>query len=132
MTVSLIFLVIKDGREDKQRRINDILVNDCDAKVYNYSFISFVPVKKKDIRVGDIVTVFNNEEVPADILLVNVGETSAFFDTVSLDGEPVLAERYAATEQVQNNEVQSFRGLIMYEEPNPIIHMFRGCLSVKN
>ena len=34
--------------------------------------MAFMQRKIQDIRVGDLVTVFNNEEVPADIVLINV------------------------------------------------------------
>ena len=70
--------------------------NQDPANVYSYANMAFTQRRIQDIRVGDLVTVFNGEEVPADIVLINVEQTSAFFDTVTLDGEPVLSERYAA------------------------------------
>lgn len=81
---------------------------------------------------GDVVTVFNNEEVPADIVLINVDQSSAFFDTIALDGEPVLAERFAPAENITTSAVQSYRGLIMCEAYNPVIHKFKGAISVDN
>ena len=39
--------------------------------------------------------------MPADVLLINVHADSAFFDTVNLDGEPVLTERFAAGENIK-------------------------------
>ena len=34
------------------------------------------------------------------MLLISVDGNAAFFDTVSLDGEPILAERYSACQNV--------------------------------
>ena len=65
------------------------------ANVYSYNLVGFLQGPQKDIRVGDIITIFNNQEVPADILLINVHRNSAFFDTVNLDGESVLSEKFA-------------------------------------
>ena len=106
--------------------------NENDANVYSYPFITFKKQKKQEIRVGDIVTVFNNEEVPADIVLINVDSGSAYFDTVMLDGEPVLSERFSFVENVTSVQLQAFRGLITCEDPNPVVHSFRGAISINN
>ena len=60
---------------------------------------------QKNLRVGDIVTVFNNAEVPADVVLINIDQKSAFFDTVNLDGETILSERFSAQENVHASEL---------------------------
>ena len=49
-----------------------------------------------------------------------------------LDGEPVLAERFAVGENVSSDLVQSYKGMIMFEDPTPIIHSFKGLISVNN
>lgn len=90
LSISLIFLVIKDGGEDKQRRINDSKDNTHLANVYDYPSMGFVSKRKQDIRCGNIVTVFNNEELPADLVIINAHSGQAFFETVILDGEPIL------------------------------------------
>jgi len=71
--------------------------------------------------------------VPADIILINTDSGSAFFDTVSLDGETILSERYAVNNKhVGQLQIQNYRGMLMCEEPNPIIHRFKGLLSENN
>ena len=45
---------------------------------------------------GDTVLVYNNEEVPADMILISTYGEQAFFDTVNLDGESVLSEKFTA------------------------------------
>ena len=69
----LSFLVIKDGQEDKMRRQKDEEKNKAMTNIYSYGVIGFQQKHLQDIRVGDIVTVFNNQEVPADLLLINAG-----------------------------------------------------------
>ena len=59
----------------------------------------------EDLQLGDIIVVYNNEEVPADVLLINVHANSAFFDTVNLDGEPVLSERFAIGENIKATDL---------------------------
>ena len=117
----LAFLVIKDGQEDKMRRQTDDATNNKPANCYQYGDLGFRQKPQKELRVGDIVTVFNNDEVPADLLLINVQANSAFFDTVNLDGEAILSERYAADGNVNTGDLQLFRGLVGCEDPNPVI-----------
>lgn len=95
LATMLSFLVIKDGQEDKARRINDKLTNSSPVHIYEYGSIGFVNQAQQEIRAGDLITIFNNQEVPADMIIISTDGGSAFFDTVSLDGETILTERYA-------------------------------------
>ncbi len=102
----LTFLVIKDGQEDKARRESDDLNNLTNANVYSYGTMGFVPKPQKDIRLGDVVTVFCDHEFPADVVLISVDSGTAYIDTVSLDGETILSRRYAARQQnVRTNDI---------------------------
>ena len=67
--------------------------------------MGFTEKPLEDLSIGDIIVVYNNQEVPADVLLINVHGDSAFFDTVNLDGEPVLTERFAIGENIKANDV---------------------------
>ena len=67
------------------------------------------------------------------MLLVNVQANSAFFDTVNLDGEAILSEKFAALgKNVSTGDIQLIRGLIVCEEPNPVMSQFRGKISVES
>lgn len=52
-------------------------------------------VKWKEVRVGDIVHLSNNETVPADILLLRTSNSHGicYIDTCDLDGETNLKRR---------------------------------------
>lgn len=126
----LTFLVIKDGQEDKMRRKKDEEKNKSIAKIYSYGMIGFQQRHQEDIRVGDLVTVFNNQEVPADLLLINVGQKNAFFDTVNLNGETNLSPKYSISRNVNTSELQSFKGAIFYEEANSNLESFSGKVSL--
>ena len=58
---------------------------------------------------------------------------SAFFDTVNLDGEAVLSEKYSASgDNISNGDIQTYRGLILCENPNPIMHSFNAKISIES
>ena len=99
LAVMLTFLVIKDGQEDKTRRMNDKLTNDQKVNVYWHRNMGFLMRAQSDIRQGDLITVFNNQEVPADLLILMSDNGQAYFDTVSLDGETILTERFASMQE---------------------------------
>ena len=105
LSMMLIFLVIRDGEEDRLRREMDHRNNNNIANCYDYGKLGFVQKAQQELRVGDIVTVFNNKEIPADLLLINVQANSAFFDTINLDGEAVLTEKFAAQNNVNSADL---------------------------
>ena len=67
--------------------------------------------------------------MPADLLLINVHQKSGFFDTVNLDGEAVLSEKYAVAENVFWADLQSMSITVAFDKPNPNLTSFSGEVS---
>jgi P-type E1-E2 ATPase len=59
-------------------------------------------VKWEDIKVGDIVKIEKDKEFPADLLLLSAakGKDIVYVDTMNLDGETNLKEKYCFAKSV--------------------------------
>lgn len=93
-------------------------------------------VKWKYIKVGDIIRLERNEDVPADIVLLHATGPNgiAYIDTMALDGETNLKSKQAApclSKRCQNlDEVAACRANIVVEDPNIDLYNFDGRVSV--
>ncbi|KAF9160901.1 hypothetical protein DFQ26_005061 [Actinomortierella ambigua] len=96
----------------------------------------FQKIKWKDVAVGNIVRVDQNDWVPADlILLYSAGhEGSCYIETAALDGETNLKQRQAL--KVTNDMIHSpedlvqLRGCANTEQPNQDLYNFDGYMDV--
>lgn len=64
----LFITAIKDYYEDYKRKVSDSVEN-C-KKVLSYKDCVFQKVQWQSLEVGDIIQVTQNEQIPADILLL--------------------------------------------------------------
>lgn len=64
------------------------------------------PVKWADIKVGDIIQVDKDKEFPADLLLVNALKEIVFVDTMNLDGETNLKEKYIFSKDFNTDSIK--------------------------
>ena len=93
----LLLSLVKEASEDWRRHAADRAVNASPARVLRGG--SLVDVLWRDIRVGDVVHLYDHDAVPADMVLLAAGETGAglaYIETSSLDGENNLKLRVAA------------------------------------
>ncbi|ANB13088.1 aminophospholipid-translocating P4-type ATPase DNF1 [Sugiyamaella lignohabitans] len=88
----------------------------------------------KNIKCGDIIKVFNDEEVPADVVVLSTSDAdgACYIETRNLDGETNLKSRQSlkATEKIRRArdlERSSFK--IQCERPNPALYTFNGVLK---
>lgn len=87
----------------------------------------------KDIRVGDLVHLSNNETVPADILLLRSSNPHGvcYIDTCDLDGETNLKLREVARGFIEKQQLFSpskFTSRVEVDLPTTKIYRFHGAL----
>ena len=63
-----------------------------------------------DIKVGDIVKVEKDDEVPADLLLISAPNDIVFVSTMNLDGETNLKDKELTITTVKEKHLGSFDG----------------------
>ena len=140
--------MFKDGLEDYQRYKSDLIQNNLQFEVLG---IGLIP--SRDIKVGHVVIIYENQEIPADIVLLHTSETNgySYIETKNLDGEtnmklrtsinnkPLKAEAIKSMEVPDTpvtvedpiNQIYSFSGHFR-DKPLLLDHtVWRGC-SIKH
>lgn len=87
----------------------------------------YAKVAWKDVKVGDLVHLSNNELVPADVLLLRSSDPqgSAYIDTCNLDGETNLKQRQVVRGFVDLQDTfqpAKFRSVIEVDQPSTRIY----------
>ena len=85
--------MLKEAYEDYGRKKSDNELNGKVTKVQNPETKKFEDKIWADIKIGDIVRVDKDMEVPADLLLVTAPKDIVFVSTMNLDGETNLKDR---------------------------------------
>ncbi|XP_050679934.1 phospholipid-transporting ATPase VD [Leptidea sinapis] len=128
---------IKDLFEDRRRHTSDKRINNSFCRVYKKSVERYVRMKWKEVRVGDLVHLSNNEAVPADLVLLHSSNSLGicYLDTCNLDGETNLKQRTVAPgfkdKQFDFNPAK-FRSSVEVERPSTKIYRFTGTISHPN
>eukprot|EP00731_Ephydatia_muelleri_P016058 Em0009g482a len=129
----LLVTAVKDGYDDIRRHVSDYRINNRQALVLRNNRLE--EIKWKEVRVGDVIKLRNDEFVTADLLLLSSSEPNSlvFIETAELDGETNLKVRQAlpVTDKLGANEDQlsTFNGHIKCESPNNRLHKFVGTLQ---
>ena len=76
---------------------------------------------------GDILKIKSDDNIPADILLLNSSAESGicYVETANLDGENNLKEKHVAAE-FTIDELYKLTGIITVEEPTSNLYDFSG------
>ncbi|XP_023711362.1 probable phospholipid-transporting ATPase VD isoform X3 [Cryptotermes secundus] len=87
----------------------------------------------KDVKVGDLIHLSNNEVIPADILLLRSRDPQGlcYIDTCNLDGETNLKQREVArgfTERQDMFEPRKFKSVVEVDGPTTKIYRFHGAI----
>jgi len=86
----------KEAFDDIMRAWSDRELNQRDTRKLNRKNGDIKPCRWEDLKVGDIVRVEKDEEVPADLLLIKAPKDIVFVSTMNLDGETNLKDRELA------------------------------------
>lgn len=61
------------------------------------------------VKVGQVVKVMKDEEIPADLLIISAPKDIVYVSTMNLDGETNLKDRELAV-TINENEISKFTG----------------------
>ena len=136
--------MLKDGYQDYQRHKMDKLLNNKSCKVWNFASEHFDFIPWKDIQVGNLILIENDDRVPADLVILNSSniDKTCFIETSNLDGESNLKLKNCVLEVGSNMDSGSAEtGLkgnihlencsLRTEQPNNRLHYFEGSLKLK-
>lgn len=91
-----------------------------------------ISIESKNVRVGDLVLVKENENICADMVVLGTSneECSCYIETSALDGEEDYKERLVpkAVRDLEINQIYRFHGIIEAPPPNPEINKFDATL----
>ncbi|XP_063979649.1 phospholipid-transporting ATPase VA isoform X1 [Diachasmimorpha longicaudata] len=128
---------LKDFFEDRRRYASDQRVNNSTCRVYLSEVDRYAKVPWKDVKVGDLVHLSNNEVVPADILLLRSSDPQGFalLDTCNLDGETNLKQRQVVRGFLDLQDTfqpSKFRSVVEVDRPSTKIYRFYGAVVHPN
>lgn len=89
----------------------------------------------RDLKVGDVIRLSRDEEVPADLVLLHAdGENgSAYVETMALDGETNLKSKQVLQELPRCDTIQGLlacRAEFVVEDPNADLYSFDGRVAI--
>ena len=93
-------------------------------------------LKWRDVKVGDIIKLERDEDVPADMVLLHSGGLNgiAYIETMALDGETNLKSKQAPLSLAKRcgtvDEIAACRAHIVVEDPNVDLYNFDGRVTV--
>lgn len=92
-------------------------MNNTPTQILNHAIGEFEQVAWKNVKVGDIVKVCDDEAFPADMVYLSGSAENglAFINTMNLDGETNLKERVAldATKDFKTSEsLHNLKGIV--------------------
>lgn len=128
------YSTVKEGIDDLARYRSDKNVNDEKCEVVVKGEREFIC--SKDIRVGNLVYVHEDQMVSCDlVVLKSSSEDGTFFvQTANLDGETNLKQKHAVTNTMKLSEEECYnlRGCIECAVPNSEIYRFDSRMKLAN
>ncbi|KAL8411942.1 hypothetical protein RB596_001260 [Gaeumannomyces avenae] len=89
----------------------------------------------RDVQVGDVLRLVRDEDVPADMVLIQAesGDRNAYIETMALDGETNLKSKLVPAELQRFDaisDIVSCNAELVLEDPNPDLYRFDGRVTV--
>ena len=124
----------KDLYEDFKRKESDNKENNSICEIYNTDLKKFEEKKWLTIKVGDIVKVYKDQQIPADLLLLNTSEESGFcyLETKNIDGETNLKNKQSSKEFIQkiksDEDLSNLKYVCVTKPSDEYIYKFNATL----
>lgn len=98
------------------------------------SHVKFSRASWKDTKVGDLVRIRNNEEAPADMVILSTSDedSKCFVETKNLDGETNLKAReglHTTSNIKRSRDLLNYQMHVKSEAPNLDMYSYRGSLN---
>ncbi|KAK1232321.1 aminophospholipid translocase [Marasmius sp. AFHP31] len=134
LAVVLLASAFKEVQEDMKRHQSDSELNARKAKALTPSD-TFTDKKWKDIHVGDVIRLDNDDFIPADMILLSSSEPEGlcYVETANLDGETNLKIKQASPHTASLTSprpVNALRGTLRSEHPNNSLYTYEGTLDL--
>ena len=135
LTIVIGISAIREAIEDYLRHKSDEKINSTlSRKLINGEFID---CQWNELFVGDIIKVNQNEQIPADIVLLSTNNPNgvSFIETSNLDGESNLKVRQSlkiTSNLINNSDLESFNGFINCDLPNNFLYSFKGNIEIND
>ncbi|KAG6391892.1 hypothetical protein SASPL_149656 [Salvia splendens] len=133
LAMVLFVTAVKDAYEDFRRHRSDRIENNRVASVLVNG--EFGDKKWKDICVGEVVKISENQTLPCDMVLLSTSDATgvSYVQTTNLDGESNLKTRYAKQEtQAKASLLGEIGGLLIKcEKPNRNIYGFQANMEIE-
>lgn len=135
--------ILREAYEDYQRYKSDIEINSFKTTVLLPENNAKTPTLWADIEVGSLLIIKENEQLPADLVLLgsSLENGSCFIQTSSLDGEKTLKPKHAVKEtagffddcsNLIENSAELFEIELYAQSPDQNLYAFEGSFSLKN
>ncbi|GAB66659.1 adenylate and guanylate cyclase catalytic domain containing protein [Plasmodium cynomolgi strain B] len=127
--------IVKNVYEDSRRSNIDSQINNRLCHVVDGSNSQLKAVRWMDLTVGSIIRLIENEQVPADILLLscNNNEGLVYIETSLINGETNLNKKCCVNETRNETSIYgicNIKGRIICEKPNSNMESFNGSLKL--
>ena len=124
----------KDLYEDYKRKESDDKENNSICQIFNSEKNKFEDKKWYTIKIGDIVKVFKDQQIPADLLLLTTSDESGFcyIETKNIDGETNLKNKQSnevfKKEIKTDEDLSKLKYICITKPPNEFIYKFDATL----